>query len=120
MLPQEIEALAKCLAPMVAEQVIAKLSLPPTLSSPEAAPAVRQMLTVEQFAFCLNRSQEFVRRKIRGRVIPANFISGPPYQLHPSALKGFGVTPEIAAQRLKEWTARPVQTPHEELQRSQA
>lgn len=108
MLPQDIEALAKSLAPMVAEQIVARLGLSPALPS-QAAPAIRQMLTVDQFAAAISRSSELVRRKIRGQVIPRKDVSGPPYLIHPRALALFGVTPEIAAARLTELESKQAQ-----------
>jgi len=108
MLPHDIEALAKSLAPMVAEQVVARLGLSP-VSPSQAVPAIRQMLTVDQFAAAISRSPELVRRKIRGQVIPRKDVSGPPYLIHPRALAHFGVTAEIAVARLTELESKQAQ-----------
>ena len=127
MSPKDRMALAMELAPLVAKAVVAQLSLTSASSAPAAAPTIKQRLTVEQFAFCLDRSQEFVRRKIRGKTIPAELVSGPPYFLHPKALKLLGVTNDIAAARLQEWfTLHPepaepqAQNPSSALQPSEA
>lgn len=100
---KDIEELAMRLAPMVADQVVAKLGLTPAPSVPAVAPVLRQRLTVEQFAFIVERSVEVVRRKIRSQRIPKEWVHGPPYHLHPKALTKFAVTPEIATERLAEW-----------------
>ena len=64
--------------------------------------AAARKLTVEEFAVCIQRSTEFVRRKIRGRVIPKDCVQGKPYLIHAKALAAFGVTPVMAAARLRE------------------
>jgi hypothetical protein len=73
------------------------------LIAPQLAPAsktITRRLTVDEFAACIERGPEHVRCKIRSRFIPDSDFDGPPYLLHPRALKLFGVTPEIAADRL--------------------
>lgn len=65
--------------------------------------AAPRKLTVEEFAFCIQRSEEFVRRKIRAQVIPRNLVSGRPYLINAPALELFRVTPAMAAARLQEW-----------------
>lgn len=97
---------------MVAAQVAEKLSLSSSaLLALAAAPTIRQMLTVEEFAACIDRSTEFVRRKIRGQVIPAKDVSGPPYLIHPRALLIFRVTPEIASVRLADLAQKSANSP---------
>lgn len=111
MSPQDITAIAKELAPLVATEVVARLGL---TSAPVAVPTFSHRLTVPQFAACVQRGPEWVRLQIRSQVIPPNLLDGPPYLINPKALTKFGVTPEIAAERLAEWKRShpaPVQTP---------
>lgn len=74
------------------------------LSSTAPAAPVSRKLTVEEFAYCIQRSPEFVRRKIRAAVIPRDCVEGKKlYLIHVRALEKFRVTPEMAAKRLQEW-----------------
>lgn len=61
---------------------------------------IERRLTVKEFAFVIERSEEYVRRQIRGRVIPKELLDGPPYKINARAIKLFAVTPELAAARL--------------------
>lgn len=104
----ELDALAARLAPLLAPLVARELApflrtLAPAQPQQTAGAGVLPRLTVEQFAFVIDRSQELVRRRIRGCVIPRADVSGPPYLIHPRALARFGVTPDIAAAKLVEW-----------------
>jgi hypothetical protein len=93
------------LAHMVADIVVAKMG---TGEQVKARRLTR--LNIAQFAFCAQRSQEHIRRKIRGRVIPKNLVDGPPYLLDPKAFSIFGVSPEVALARLPLFTV-PEQGP---------
>lgn len=57
-------------------------------------PPLPPLLTVEQFARCINRCNEVVRRKIRTRKIHA---VGRPFGIPNAELSKFGVTYEAAA-----------------------
>lgn len=57
-------------------------------------------LTVRQFAAVIERSEEYVRRRIRGRVIPRAYLDGPPYLINARALTQFGVDAGLASVRL--------------------
>ena len=97
------------LAREVAKEVIALLDQrePPK-------PVFTHRLTVEQFAICIERTAPHVREKIRLRRIPKTDVDGPPYLIHPRALKIFGVSPELGATRLDLW--KQAQTPSPALQ----
>jgi len=100
--PDEIDhiatAVASKLAPLLATR--AKAEAPASAPVP---PTITHRLTVEQFAFIIERTAPHVREKIRLLRIPRADRDGPPYLIHPRALKLFGVSPELAATRLALW-----------------
>lgn len=98
-----MDALARRVATQVADELMTKLGLAPGQPPTTAAPGIRRKLNVDEFAFVAQHAPAVIRRKIRGKVIPEELVSGPPYLIHPNALKKFAVTPEIATQRLQEY-----------------
>ncbi len=95
MTPEEI----KILAEEIAVRVVAHLEFPRGIDSPPAPTFIRR-LTVRQFANVIERGEEYVRRRIRARIIPRNEVNGPPFLIMPQALSRFGVDPELAMIRL--------------------
>jgi hypothetical protein len=101
--PDEIDRIAAAVASKIAPVLAAcaKAEAPAPVNA-----TFSRRLTVEQFAFIIERSEEHVRRNIRGRVIPRADRDGPPYLIHSRALKLFGVTPELAAVRFALWRSQ--------------
>ena len=95
MTPEEI----KILAEEIAIRVVANLEFPKRNDSPPAPVFIRR-LTVRQFAAVIERGEEYVRRRIRARIIPSNEVHGPPFLIKPQALSRFGIDPELAMTRL--------------------
>lgn len=112
----ELDELARRLAPLVAPLIARELetlfssnlraSIPAAPNNPPLSSVMLHRLSVQEFSVCIGRSAEFVRRRIRGRIIRKEFIDGPPYLIHPKALALFAVTPDIAAARLAELRAK--------------
>lgn len=90
---------SKILANEVALRVVELLNAR-TPVAPMPPPCCARRLTVKQFAFVIERSEEYVRRRIRGRVIPRGFLDGPPYLIDTRALTQFGVGVDLARLRL--------------------
>lgn len=111
MTASDLDLLARRLAPLIARE-LAPLLRPVPIPSivavggvSEVPTAILQRLRVDEFAFIVDRSPAVIRRKIRGRVIPRDLVSGPPYAIHPKALALFAVTPDIARARLASFRA---------------
>lgn len=88
----KIEARGVLRASSRAEYVDRAPLLPPAL--------VPRRLTVEQFAVCIGKCPEVVRRRIRARFIDRQHIEGRPYRIDRAALAKFKVPVEVAAERL--------------------
>lgn len=89
--------LAPLLAPLVAQQLMASVAV-------GQVPALPARFSVEEFAWVIESHPETVRRYIRenhhGLRTKGLVSRDTPYKLQPGALGLFGVTAEIAAQRL--------------------
>lgn len=131
MKPQEIDELAGATAEKVIQIMLARglvsfkapvgVELQPSNVAPLFVP---HRLTVQQFAICIGKCDQVVRRRIHERFIEKAHVFGPPYLIDRAALAKFKVTMEVAAERLSQAAARaaavPPAIPTPELQQSAA
>lgn len=87
---------------MLVQEILAR-GVPPIAAAPRppAAEPIPHKLTVEQFAWCIERSAYFVNERSRIDKAFRKFVEGTcPKKIHPCALQLFGVDPALGAARL--------------------
>lgn len=98
---QELDALAIRLAPLLADRLMDRLA-PRDARNAEPIP---HKLTVEQFAFCVERSAYTINEDTRLDPKLRKFVQGQrPKLIHPAALALYGVDQALAASRLALWS----------------
>lgn len=110
MTDQEIAIIAERTSEMTVSRLLAALGMVP---GREPAVFIRS-LTVDDFATCVERHPEYIRRLLRARSakIPPEYITARnPYKLKGTLLTKWNVTPDVAIARLAAAGKTPAQTP---------
>lgn len=103
------ETQLNALADLVAARIIARIELlhaprpfPTAPTAPAAPEPIPHKLSVDQFAWCVERSAYFVNEQTRiNPKLRAHVQGKRPKLIHPAALALFGVDPGHAALRLR-------------------